>query len=297
VHPAPPYDGPRRSARFFGGSTVWGTGVDDAGTIPAFFNRLDPQFEVHNHGETAFTSRQGLERLINLVTLGEPIDLVVFFDGVNDAVQQCRSEIAVPGHSRVMQMREALERLEDEPSLGRSLAHVFHEMFARYSVQMGQAVLRRLAPGRGSGAAGSPEPTDRGYDCDDDPEKARAVAEALLRTWEIAHGIVTSRGGTFVAILQPHAHVGSPRIDHLDGHLDPELGANLAAVYRLVQAELRRDPLPWIFDFTDVLDRARTGDEMLLFDDFHVVARGNEIIARRIDAILRDRFPSPSSDR
>ena len=50
--------------RFFGGSTMWGEGSDDANTIPALFNAANPQYKVYNHGQLAYNSRQELEELI-----------------------------------------------------------------------------------------------------------------------------------------------------------------------------------------------------------------------------------------
>jgi hypothetical protein len=284
VHPAPPRQRTLRIARFFGGSTMWGTGVDDRGTIPARFNELNPEFEVHNHGETAFTSRQSLDRLINLVTRRESIDLVVFFDGVNDVLQQCRTGIPVPGHGRVLQIREALEQLDDGPQCFR---HVAYSVFAEHSVELGQAALRKVGIGDDAGGDSGLE----GYDCLKDRAKADAVAENLIETWRVARGIVTAEGGEFLAILQPHAHFGSPRLDHLNGSLDPEVGATLAAVYPLIRERVRRSGHSWIHDLSRAFDRDETGNQFILIDDFHASSSGNEVIAARIDRLVRGQGP------
>jgi hypothetical protein len=42
---------------------------------------LQPDWTVHNHGESGFYSRQELGRLLHVGNLGEPVDLVVFYDG------------------------------------------------------------------------------------------------------------------------------------------------------------------------------------------------------------------------
>ncbi len=288
VHVAPAHTGPRRTARFFGGSTMWGTGAADADTIPALFNELHPEYAVHNHGETAYTSRQGLARLITLLTRGETVDLAVFFDGVNDVVQQCRVEVGVPGHQHVGPFREALTPgALKKPSLMEALRHVGHELLLRYTLQIGRAVERRIAGGAEANAEPAKPVTGDGYDCDDDPEKARAVADGLLRTWELAQHLVVSRGGDFIAILQPSAHTGSPRIDHLACCLTPAVGRTLAIVYPLLRERVAAAGHPWIYDFTDAYDRDHTNDAYLLVDDFHVTAQGNALIAQRISEILR----------
>ena len=45
VQPATTQD-PVGTVRFFGGSAMWGSGVADDETIPATFNRLQPDFRV-----------------------------------------------------------------------------------------------------------------------------------------------------------------------------------------------------------------------------------------------------------
>jgi len=278
VHPSPPPSRARGVVRFFGGSTMWGTGVDDRGTIPALFAAMNPGFEVHNHGETAYTSRQSLDRLINLIAAGEAIDLAVFFDGVNDVVQQCRRGIPVPGHSRVLQIREALEALRPE-AWYEPFVPLARRLFVAHSVDLGQSVLRKL------GLRQEEEPPGL-YECSESPEKARAVADNLIATWRIAHTLVEAEGGELIALLQPSAHTGSPRVDHLERHLDPELGREFAAVYPVIQERIREVGEPWIHDLTRAFDREDTGDQFILIDDFHATANGNAIVARRVAALV-----------
>src|SRR5215207_4722782 len=46
-----------KTAYFFGGSTIWGTGADDSGTIPSLFAQASGIFS-ENFGEAAYTSHQ-----------------------------------------------------------------------------------------------------------------------------------------------------------------------------------------------------------------------------------------------
>src|SRR5690606_37153586 len=89
-----PDDAP--APRFFGGSTMWGTGAPDEGTIPALFGELRPGMRIHNHGETGFVLRQSLAELVNVYAEGGRADLLVFYDGVNDVGTLCRREISMP---------------------------------------------------------------------------------------------------------------------------------------------------------------------------------------------------------
>ena len=76
---------PQRTVHFFGGSTMWGEGSDDEHTIPALYNTRFPTDTVVNHGQLAYNTRQEVDALISLYSKKINPDLVVFYDGVNDA--------------------------------------------------------------------------------------------------------------------------------------------------------------------------------------------------------------------
>lgn len=73
---------------FFGGSTVWGVGSTDAGTLPSAFARAATAagFPVHvmNYGEDGYVQWQEALRLDELVSAGAAPDLAIFYDGAND---------------------------------------------------------------------------------------------------------------------------------------------------------------------------------------------------------------------
>src|SRR5690606_2180612 len=63
----PPQPGiEKKSVYFFGGSTMWGEGSDDQHTIPALVNEVKPEYEIQNHAQLAYASRQELDALITL---------------------------------------------------------------------------------------------------------------------------------------------------------------------------------------------------------------------------------------
>src|ERR1700687_133217 len=74
----------------FGGSTVYGTGVPDGATIPSYLSRTlnvagSPCTIVTNGGVEGYVSNQELLQLMERLKSGELPDVVVFYDGVNDA--------------------------------------------------------------------------------------------------------------------------------------------------------------------------------------------------------------------
>jgi lysophospholipase L1-like esterase len=265
IHPLPT-GAPLGDVRLFGGSTMWGKGVDDAHSIPAQLQMTEPRFRVYNHGESAFVSRQGLERLINAVNQDEPLDAAVTYDGCNDFYTLCREDTSINGHSHES---DVTRRLRPPSYAANALFGTLRELIF-------------YAWGRSLKAAGPPSR------CQNDPEGAANVARTLINNWKIAKAISDANGIEFHAILQPVAAVGSANLQHLDYLADDEHSRSIdyRKTYPLVQQWIRAEGGGWAHDFTDAFD----GEELLYIDGCHVNARGNEIIAGRIAGVLGPRL-------
>lgn len=79
---------PRR-VFLFGGSTMWGDGSRDEGTIPSCLSKIiskkiQGNVQVVNFGETGYVSTQEMIDLLLLLQKGNIPDIVIFYDGVND---------------------------------------------------------------------------------------------------------------------------------------------------------------------------------------------------------------------
>ncbi|MCE7862671.1 MAG: hypothetical protein DYG99_03915 [Bacteroidetes bacterium CHB5] len=249
--------------RFFGGSTMWGEGADDAHTIPALFHSKFKKGTVANHGQLAYNSRQGLETLITLYAQGKQTDVAVFYDGVNDAAFLCPTEInELPGHRLVPMFQNKIYGGKKQVALT-----ILNNLFTENVL----LVIRHLK---------NVNNQNKGlYNCAD-AEKGKEVARMLVETWEMANALVTSRGGKFIAVLQPASYLGKPRLDHLE--LNEELGVNFRFVYNEVKRLMAERNHTWFVDMTDAFD----GDQYIYIDFCHVTAAGNEIIADRVNKIL-----------
>ncbi len=77
----------------FGGSTMWGFGVPDWGTISAYLqkNMEDRDVCVIVQGDLAYNSTQSTIRLMQLLQKGDRPDLVIFYDGVNEVAPASRT--------------------------------------------------------------------------------------------------------------------------------------------------------------------------------------------------------------
>ena len=250
--------------RFFGGSTMWGEGSDDDNTIPALFNQLNPSFKVFNHGQLAYNTRQEVDELISVYSREERTDVVVFYDGVNDAAFLCPKVITeLPAHRLVPMYREKLY-------VGRSA--MIKEVMKKIFIEDILTVIQKHTY--------KPTPENSPYDCATDQEKAETIAEMMMKNWELAHQIVTRRNGTFIAVLQPAAYVGNPRTDHLK--LDEELGKNFDEIYSRLKKKIRERSYPWIIDLSSAFDN----QDYIFIDFCHVSPNGNAIIAREISNVV-----------
>lgn len=248
--------------RFFGGSTMWGEGSDDQHTIPALFNQQFPQYEVWNHGQLAYNSRQELDALITSYSKNAKADLVIFYDGVNDAAFLCPKEIdELPAHRLVPMFRDKIY-VSKSKMIKEALYKIFLENIVRLTGRMSKA--KKESP----------------YDCLSTPGKAEEIAEIMMKNWELANEIVTARGGKFIAILQPALFVGNPRADHLPP--DEDFKNNFAEVYKHIKTKIAERNHPWIYDLSNAFD----GDQLIFIDFCHVSPNGNEIIAKHIAEIV-----------
>lgn len=258
-----------RSVHFFGGSTMWGEGSDDDHTIPALFNSFNPGTEVHNHAQLAYNSRQELDALISLYSENVTPDVVVFYDGVNDAAFLCPKDITeLPAHRLVPMYRDKLYT-----GKATVISGLLSDLFIKNIVKTIQVVTYKPSPDR------SP------YNCASDPEKAEQIAEMMMRNWEMAHELVTARNGKFLAFLQPAAFIGKPKTDHLK--LDEALGENFQEIYRRIKTKIAERNYTWIVDLSDKFD----GNEYIYIDFCHVSPNGNEIIAKEISKVVNNNNP------
>lgn len=242
-----------RTLGMFGGSTMWGTGVEDNATIAALFDQITDNFTVTNYGERGHTSRQNLSQLINLINTGRMPEVVVFYEGYNDVWAHCNYAVteSLNGDMEERKIRAMIEERRDSGQIYRNFI---------------QPMLRLVQGGRSGNR----------YACDNERARAAAVAAMMVETWDMARLLVEARGGQFYLFLQPNAYVGKPNVAYLklDGRRAGR-DRQFDAVYPLVRRKLEERHTKWAYDISGAFD----GDQKLYIDDAHVAQRGNRIIA------------------
>jgi lysophospholipase L1-like esterase len=259
---------------FLGGSTIWGYGAPDSLTIPAIIaSRSMGRYKTLNFGESAYRSFQGYLFLLLQMHEGLRPNVIVSYDGVNDA-NGFRTELSGHSHSREHQIREVMKG-KDTPDEVRILT--FRSLFLGPI----EATVSRLKKKKSAGPLFS-------YT----PERADAVARALLNSWMSTKDLADRHGALYIAVLQPNASVGRPRLDHLK--IDTLVQVQQKYYYPRVLELLENDPLyaPLKDNFLD-LSTCLDGDEYFFIDPGHISPNGNAIIAHHIltklDAMMEER--------
>ena len=271
VHVEGPYlqrrtinDGAEGAAKvyFFGGSTMWGDGAPDGGTIPSQF-AAKTGIHSENFGELGYTAHQSLLLLVQLLQAGHRPDLVVFYDGVNEAWVKCRSELNPNSHEREHQFRTILRR----SFIADSFSHYFAPFFA-----VAGNVRRDF------------DRTSRGesYDCHTSPSKAQAITDNLIKDWELAKKLVEWHGGKFVGLLQPVVHFSRTPVEHIHSKaLIERLRPGYETIYPLLRDKVARMGGNF-YDLVSAVDV----DEPVYTDFCHLTPKGNALVAERIAQIV-----------
>ena len=258
-----------KTAYFFGGSTTWGVGSNDAGTIPSQF-ASNTGFHTENFGNSGWVAHQSLVMLMQLIQEGRRPDLVVFYDGINEVYFKCLRGHTHVSHGMESRINTVLERNTKPSSFTAFLAPAW-EVLNQLRSRLTSAVR---------------DGTDTGRDCDVNPKKSEQIAESLIRDWQLARRLVESYGGKFMAFLQPVFMFSQTPRDHLTGrHFRSELRAVQAhydVVYPLIRQKVADSGE--FYDLVEILD----GGQAVYVDVFHVSPRGN----RRVAEEIRDRAAS-----
>ena len=237
----------------FGGSTMWGFGAPDDGTIAAHVQRLAPAEEcVRNFGQLGYTSTQGVITLESELRKGRRPRLVIFYDGVNDI------------SAAVLYRQPGLHMFV--PEVAEKLEHPFSiKNWMTWSNQF--RLLRRLTKRL---------PTM--------PPQPDAIADMVVAGWlenyRIVQALATAYRFSAVFFWQPTVLTG--RRPLLGAEVEPRgFGSdpNLKSLFQRVQerVNLRTRDTPGLYDLTGSLDGYR-GHAYL--DWHHLTPEANEVVAK-----------------
>lgn len=267
----------KRPYWFFGGSVMWGFGVEDKNTIPSVIAKdLDTLF-IKNYAEQGYNSRQVLARLINLLNTNSNFpQLVITMDGVND-LGICLDFMDIHGHFK----QNVFDKKGAFPSrqFANQAYRVFYQLFISNTSKIAQKIRHKLS---------STTPYRYPSVCESDTNKAKKIARQIIENWKIMHNLVEKRGGKFIALLQPTIHNSQVKTNYVKAYMDVSLTNQYSYIYNLVNEIVVQENLEWVYDLSNTFDNYP--NDYIYTDECHLTNRGNEIVANRIKTIITNEF-------
>ncbi len=262
----------------FGGSTVWGDGVPDWGTVPAYVQsqlsarRKEPVC-VRNFGQPGWVSTQGVIELLRQLQTGKIPNLVIFYDGVND-IGVASDEGAAGGHESISLVARKLQRDVDSYPLIQAIVQTnSFRLFERFVPTLSRL---REWPGYYLKSTYDPEVF------------AGAITQTYLTNCRAIKALARDFGFVYAFFWQPTLGYGNKPLTAEEKQLlqEPEVdGAEtnelFKAVYPKVQ-ELTRSH-DRLFYIADIFAHS---PERIYLNDAHLTHTGNEIVARRMVGTL-----------
>jgi len=272
-----------------GGSTTWGLGAPDAETIPSHLARLlaahhGVSARVRNLGEIGFVSTQEIVRLLRELQRGRRPDLVVFFDGVNDAAAAALWPVIPGSHMNLYEIRDRFERRSGPAS-------PWWILLTRTGIyRLSQRIVGMLPFLRPVAEVPWDPPQGEG----DIEARGRQGIEIWLENRRIVQAFARAYDFDFLFVLQPSLMVGDKLLDPSEQEILSRERQNAAKlqsmkVYEAMRSELRGrlafdpDALGSIHDLSDAF---RNVKKALYIDYVHISGEGNRILAEQISQLI-----------
>lgn len=256
----------------FGGSTLWGTGAPDAETIPSIIQgRLGDRYDVYNFGETAYVSAQELNYLLYQLARGNIPEVVIFYDGANDAYAGAYSP-AIPRDPQ--NLREMESRKDAQGGFTKTVAGLYTG--SNYKKLVDFFGWDAAIAARGEQAWDAKVKPDI-------PKNSQAVADMYEANIKQVNALADAYGFKAYFFWQPYlfsqTRKTTPFEQRVIDRASPVWVESQRAVYEAARKRFTGREDEGIFFLGNVFDDV---DEPIYIDWCHVGPNGNAIVAREI---------------
>ena len=281
-----------KSTWFFGGSTIFGDSVSDMETIPSHYASLS-ETKVMNFGVPDWDSRQSLNKLMNITGDGFKPKRIIFYDGMNDIMHHCRTDLnneKLPYHNRQLVFKEYISSGESPKNIFFKLednVSNFNEFLTRpYKLFFYKIGLSQRSPYINLSSDKSLIQSS----CLSNPIKANLVAKHLINNWYVAYQIAKSKNIRFWAILQPNLYsTKSIYYDYMsDEYRFPNFKKIINVIYPLIKKEIKnscKNSLEFCESLIDGSNWIKSSDKVFK-DSSHLTSKGNLIIAKKFHELF-----------
>jgi len=273
----PQLTGAARPVRIFlfGGSTVWGAGVRDGGTLASALARnlarRGIEADVTNHGQLGYASTQEVIALLRRAQQRDLPDVVIFYDGYNDvltAIQNQAAGLSFGEHNR-----------RDEFNIFKTPWKMF------WSTWRSLAIARYFRPRVREPAILTAERAD---------STAQEVADVLVTNYRVVRSLARELGFTAQFFWQPNIF-GKLSVSAYEAS-QRQLIEFSRPVFRGVEERLARsNAIARGDDFVLLNDLFHESAHPYFIDWVHLSEAGNELVAARIANELCLKLPGARS--
>jgi len=253
----------------FGGSTMWGTGVPDWGTIPAFLQsalaeQMGRPVCVINYAEQAWVSTQSVIQLMLALRAGNIPDLVIFYDGNNDVFAAYQSSKA----GAPQNLSSIAARFEDRPEEP--------PLIALLSKTRTYKLLQRLVLGEDYKLI--PPYEAQGVDAN---TLAAEVSQTYLGNYEIVQRLSSAYEFDAYFFWQTTLLVDEKQLTEEEQSIKDVAISVYPGYVELfdLTTEHVRSAISQYPDLHDLSGIFRDRSELIFIDPFHVTIEGNQMIA------------------
>lgn len=248
---------------FLGGSTIWGSGVNDSNTIPSLFaNASKNEYPILNFGETGYTAFQSFSFLQLQILQGLEAKTIISYDGVNNSPAHTKT---IYSHSREHQMINALKGADTNKDYIPFTEHLLKPtrfLLSKISNKFFRKTILEVS--------------------DFTQNRNMLAAKELLDTWSVLQQFADSKEIGFFCVLQPNVYYGKPSIEYLGDSINNHRYSKGYSYYNqvieLINTDRYKELIPHFIDLSSALDNAPG----VYIDFCHLNHRGNKIIAEEL---------------
>jgi len=274
----------------FGGSTMWGTGSPNWGTIPAYLQaglaklRHGPVC-VMNFGETAYVSTQDVIMLLTQLRSGNVPDLVLFYSVSGDIYAAYQSGRAgVP--QNLDQIAGRFEMVKSPPTLVELLT-------SSYSYSLIENLMGKLTianPRQGEPAASVLVTYESmGIEV---AKLSDLIVQGYFENYKIVNALAQKYGFKYFFFVQPIISRDSKPLTREEQEMkqglerEDALNKLCTAVYQTLENGSAK--YQNLYTIAHIFDGY---DSLLWIDAFHVTPIGNQLIAQKMLDVIQARSP------
>lgn len=271
----------------FGGSTMFGIGSPDWGTIPVYLQSAlneatDQPICIINMGQLAHINDQLIVELMFQLKAGHVPDLVLFYSGIND--------VHFPYKSGTLDTRHIFGDLEARfdpppPSLPQQLTDTLRDHSYTYKV------LSRFV-------ATEDEVVD--YAAQEDAafqanhleveSFAQSITDNIVWNYTTVSEWGQAYGFDVLFFWQPVLITGQKTLTPEEAAFKTEYSPTLAQVYQAVYDRIAALALPDLHDISTAFDEY---EGFIWIDRFHIVPEGNQVVAQAMFPYIVEKMDLP----